>query len=93
MVVGLIRGRHNLPPHVTQYIWQKDISDVTDIEGMEQYAEEWVVKARAAWLTVYVTGLTQALVAVIKACYKNHVPLMLMHYNRKTKDYFKQRVF
>lgn len=93
MVVGLIKGRHNLPPHVTQYIWQEDVADVTDVEAMDLHADEWVRDSRPPWLTIYVTGLTQALVSVVKACYKYRIPLLLMHYNRQTKEYFKQRVF
>ena len=41
-------------------------------------------------LVLYVTGLTIALAAVIKACMVNGVMLTLMHYNRELNDYFEQ---
>lgn len=92
MTVGLIKGRHNLPETVTNYIWGGDIKDVTDVIRMEQHAMDWVQIHRPINLTVYVTGLTAALVAVIKACALYKIPLTLMHYNRETKRYFSQRV-
>lgn len=44
-------------------------------------------------LIVYVTGLTVALTAVIKACAEYGVSLTLMHYNTKTDSYVDQAIF
>ena len=44
-------------------------------------------------LTLYVTGLTVALVEVIKYCDRNGVSLVLMHFDRKTGEYYPQLVF
>lgn len=43
-------------------------------------------------LVVYVTGLTVACTAVIRACALYGVPLVLMHYNRDTGEYDQQRI-
>lgn len=93
MVVGLIRGRHNLPSEVTEYIWDDySISDVTDVFSIENYAKKWIGVRKPDELTVYVTGLTVALVAVINACHEAHIPLYLMHFNRDTRSYYPQVV-
>ena len=44
-------------------------------------------------LVVYVTGLSAALAAVIRACAYNGVRLTLMHFNRETGEYIPQRMF
>lgn len=43
-------------------------------------------------LTLYVTGLTVALVAVINACRGFNVKLTLMHYDRESGTYYPQEV-
>lgn len=92
MLVGLVRGRHNLPPNVHHYVWDEDIKDVTDIDEIEKHAEDWVSRYKPGRMTVYVTGLTQALVAIINACRRHGVSLRLEHFNRSTKQYFSQEV-
>ncbi len=92
MIVGLIRGRHRLPPEVTEYIWECDIADVTDVHRMDSRVAAWLDKHNPDSLTVYVTGLTAALVSVINACHTRKIPLYLMHYNRETRSYFPQPV-
>ena len=42
---------------------------------------------------LYVTGLTVALAAVIRACAENGVSLTLRHYNPKTDNYTDQMMF
>ena len=44
-------------------------------------------------LYLYVTGLSAALAAVIKACAELGVSLTLLHYDRETGEYTKQHVF
>lgn len=43
-------------------------------------------------VTVFVTGMTPALTSVISACIYNGIPLDLMHYNRETGDYVRQKI-
>lgn len=93
MVAGLIKGRHNLPSEVQEYIWEDyTIGDVTDVVAIENHARRWIERHNPKELTVFVTGLTVALVAVINACREEHIPLFLMHYNRETRQYFHQTV-
>ena len=44
-------------------------------------------------LVGYVTGLTAATAAVIRACAYNGVELTLMHYDRESGQYVPQRIF
>lgn len=44
-------------------------------------------------LVVYVTGLTAATAAVIRACAYNAVKLTLMHYNPQSGEYYPQKIF
>lgn len=46
-----------------------------------------------AELRLYVTGLSAALAAVIKACALNGVRLVLLHYDRESRAYAEQRIF
>ena len=96
MVAGLIRNRHALPPHVKNYVWDYDMTsdEIVDIDWQEQYALDWVkdnIKPGES-LNLYVTGLTAALVSMINACHYLDVPLILWHYDREKKDYYKQVV-
>lgn len=43
-------------------------------------------------LNLYVTGLTVALVEVIKFCNFNNIDLTLYHFNRDTNEYYAQEV-
>ena len=44
-------------------------------------------------INLYVTGLSQALAAVIAMCAINGVPLTLYHFNKDTGDYYPQTIF
>lgn len=44
-------------------------------------------------LHLYVTGLTVLTASVISYCALNGISLTLFHYDRETKDYYKQRLF
>lgn len=44
-------------------------------------------------LVLYVTGLTVATAAVIRACALYGVPLTLMHYNPQSGEYYPQKIF
>lgn len=107
---GLIANRHNMP--VNDFIFNK-IKDPTKIRNIEAEAsrlcpfgnrkiktiandckEEKYIK-----LDLYVTGLSAALISVIKACEKVHredfinIKLVLKHYSWKNKKYHNQTIF
>lgn len=99
--VGLIRGRHELP--VTDYIFEGDIENPLDFVSLFRLANRRVIEIVGAEgdkfnlaedkLCVYVTGLTQATVAVINACINNQVKLELYHFDRDTNTYKPQEIF
>ena len=88
---GLIKGRHELP--VKNYIFTGEISPV-DFKRMEEVAWVWLMQHTAPGdvLYLYVTGLTAATVAVIKACTRTGTGLVLMHFDRESGTYVPQDV-
>lgn len=71
-------------------IFPTEISDVTDVGGLTEVARNAVRGAEA--VVVYVTGLTVATTAVIRACYTLGIPLTLRHFDRSTGEYFPQPI-
>jgi hypothetical protein len=90
-VKGLIQGRHEIPD-VSEYIFENAL-DPADIQGIRSLAEKSLdFLAKEDSLTVYVTGLTVALVEVINICHEKGVRLTLMHFDRETSTYFPQEI-
>lgn len=87
--MGLIRGRHEIPD-VDDYVFDDTIADVTDLSAMESIIARKLDGCET--LDLYVTGLTVALVEVIKYCNRNSIYLTLWHYNAETGEYFPQKV-
>lgn len=85
--MGLCQGRHEIP--VTGYIFEKDVNP-TDLEGMNRQVH--VALKDCNGLDLYVTGLSVALVTVINYCCKNHIAMILWHYDRETGKYYSQPV-
>lgn len=89
--LGLCRGRHEIPD-VEGYIYPQNL-DPVNVDGIQQRAYDVLYSNGDDWqLSLYVTGLTVALVAVIKACRERDIPLTLYHYNRETGEYYPQTV-
>lgn len=91
--LGLIRGRHEMP--VDGYLFSY-IPDVFDFEGMYEkvvqflqdcYQANYENGAASILVNLYVTGLTAATAAVIKACSDEAVSLNLYHYDRDADTY------
>ena len=61
-----------------------------DVCGLERIAKRYVNEIEE--LTLYVNGLSVALVAVINACRGFNVDLTLMHYDRESGNYYPQKV-
>lgn len=88
---GLVQGRHEIPD-VSEYIFENAL-DPADIQGIRSLAQQNLGFLKAGdSLTVYVTGLTVALVEVINICHEKGVRLTLMHFDRNTATYFPQEV-
>lgn len=85
----LCKGRHNIPEAVDGAVFPNAINPL-NVSEIELQAFE-VVKDFDA-LTLYVTGLSVALVAVINACHTCGVSLNLMHFDRESGNYYCQTV-
>lgn len=89
--VGLCEGRHPLP--VNEYVFGSVIEDPTDVDGLEEIAEEFFRNLIPdCLLELYVTGLSVALIAAINVAskYINIKNIVLMHYDSKTNTYYPQ---
>lgn len=64
----------------------------TDFPELDRQAQEFFSANKAEEYVIYVTGLTAATVAVIKAAVDYQVKLTLMHYDRTTDNYVPQHV-
>lgn len=89
-IMCLFEGRHEMPSYVEGAVL-REIHDITDLEEMSDQCHMTLQDCNE--LVLFVTGLTPALVSVVNYCTYNHIKLTLMHWDRKTKSYFKQEVY
>ena len=87
--VALCEGRHDIPEARDGAIFHQ-IEDPSDIPALERHAASVIKATHVNDLTVYVTGLTQALAATLNACRVYGVTVTLMHYNSATGKYVSQ---
>ena len=87
--LALCEGRHQMPTEVSGAIFPHNINPL-DVEGLEKSASDKL--AGCTELTLYVTGLTVALVAVMNVCRQKCIKLTLMHFDRATGNYYQQPV-
>ena len=85
---GLCSGRHDIP--VEKYLFDT-ISDPTDFDSMYKQAVA-AIPADCTELAVYVTGLTAAMLAVVRACNDLNISLVAYHYDRDNGVYVEQTV-
>lgn len=85
----LCEGRHEMPSVVEGAIFGNSLNPL-DVDGLEKTASEKL--AGIQHLTLYVTGLTVALVAVINVCRQNDIELALMHFDRSSGGFYRQEV-
>ena len=87
--IALCEGRHNIPQATDGAIFPQVVNPL-DLEGMAA-----VVATKLQDVTdvnLYVTGLTVALVEVIRYCYNNGINLTLYHFDRDSNAYYPQVV-
>lgn len=97
-VIGLVKGRHEMPEDIESYVFNDAIVDPTKVETLLDTAIDFMehnvsdpVETR---IIVYVTGLTPALIAVLNAAQLRGVRMIVCkHWNRETNTYFSQVVF
>ena len=87
--MGLCAGRHDVP--VQDFIF-KEILNPTDYQWMEATAER-AIPSNCNELDIYVTGLTPAMLAVVKVCERRGITLTAMNFDRETGKYLEQLVF
>lgn len=88
-IYALCEGRHEMPEEIEGAIFSNTL-DPLDIDGMEKIASDKLEDVQS--LTLYVTGLSVALVAVINVCHQKGIELVLMHFDRPTGNYYPQEV-
>ena len=89
LCLALCQARHPMPTEVVGSIFNQEVNPL-EVQGLEKIALERVKGINS--LTLYVTGLTVALVAALNACKKAGVQVVLMHYNRDNNCYYPQKV-
>lgn len=93
--IGLIKGRHALPPEVKHYFFTRALTseEMTDGRWLLYAAENALLRLDVKdEVIIYVTGLTAALIAVLNACRARGIKVWLMHYDRVRKSWWTQEV-
>ena len=88
--IGVCEGRHEMP--VEKYIYGQQVNPL-DVNELETQAEKRLLelKGDCNQLHLYVTGLTVAVIAAIKAAIKMFDSVVLLHYNRDSNSYYQQK--
>lgn len=89
---ALCEGRHAIPQAKDGAIFPSIVKPVVD--ELEAYADKFVRNhfVQGQTMHLYATGLTMALLAVLNACKKHSIPVVVFHYNRDTGDYDPQKI-
>ncbi len=91
----LCEGRHDIPESqkVNGFVFENTLNtkDLTNPTQLEKIATDKLNGCKRLYLTV--TGLSVALVSVINACRKLNIDLTLLHYDKVTGVYYKQKVY
>lgn len=92
--VGLVKGRHEMGDLVSDFIFKGPIDDPTDFGKMWLAADGFIgdLPMDVKEINLYVTGLTAALIEVIKVCRQYNIKLNLFHFDTKTNTYVKQEM-
>lgn len=85
----LCKCRHEIPQAVDGAVFDTVVNPL-DVAGLDEQAKSALTGVDC--LTLYVTGLTVALVAVINACRTLGIELTLMHFDRESGSYYPQKV-
>ena len=92
--VGLVKGRHEMGDLISDFIFKGPIEDPTDFGKMWLVADGFIgdLPMDVKEINLYVTGLTAALIEVIKVCRDYNIKLNLFHFDTKTNTYVKQEM-
>ena len=89
--MALCEGRHEIPQAVDGAIFDTVINPL-DVEGLQTEAYNKLKSLDIKDLSLYVTGLTVALVAVLNACRQLNIEVTLHHFDRESGSYYPQKV-
>ena len=84
----LCEGRHVTP--ATSAIFAETLNPL-DVEGLYNAANA-AIPDDCTELTVYVTGLTVAMLSVVNVCMDRGISLLAMHYDRESGNYYPQHI-
>lgn len=88
-VMCLCEARHKMPEIVGEAIFGKEINPI-DVTGLHKQAFDKI--KGLDHLDLYVTGLTVALLEVVKICQELDISLTCWHYDRDSGEYYPQKV-
>lgn len=88
--MSLCANRHAMPDSVGDSVFPHYVKNPTDLIWLRNRVADSL--QGITHLDLYVTGLTVALVEVIKFCIDYNVELILWHFDSVTRTYFPQRV-
>lgn len=88
-IYALCEARHQMPTDCECAIFPNTLNP-TDLNRMMDIASEKL--ANVTELSLYVTGLTVALVTVINYCLAHKIELILLHFDRDSGNYYPQKV-
>lgn len=84
----LCKGRHVTPADMAVF---ENTLDPTDVDGL--YSAAWdAIPEDCEALDIYVTGLTVAMLAVVKVCEQRQIDLTAWHYDRNADQYYPQEI-
>jgi hypothetical protein len=89
--VALCEGRHEILQATDGSIFPSVVNPL-DIEGMSKHVSDFFENKEFESVNLYVTGLTVALIEVVKYCYHNDISLTLYHYNKEDNSYYPQTI-
>ena len=87
-IFELCAGRHCTPAEAS--IFQETLNPL-EIEELHRIADA-AIPTDTTELVVYVTGLTVAMLSVVRVCLERGISLTAMHYDRESGNYYPQLV-
>nr|DAI63657.1 MAG TPA: hypothetical protein [Caudoviricetes sp.] len=89
--MSLCLGRHAIPEAVDGAIYPTEVNPL-EVGELESQAMRVLSAMHIAYLNLYVTGLTVALIAVLNVCHEMGIHVTLYHYDRESGKYYAQEV-
>jgi hypothetical protein len=87
---GLCRGRHDIPD-VSDFLFDTQVNPL-DVDALTEHVRSEIPED-CDQLTLYATGLTVALLAVVTICQQRDIGLTVMHFDRDSGEYYPQIIF